>query len=294
VLARFARAVVLVVVVGAGLTGGRAAGDEPRAVVALLPLAHAKDERLAIYGQPVASELARVLRAGGLDVVVVSAGAPVPSRARLVVDGRIALAGEAVVIDARVRDPARGTVVATVSARAAALTAIDRAAADLAAQLLPAVKEQLAALDRPDRAAPAPEPARPAPAPSPSAPVVTDARPVARVEVVHRVPFEPARAVGEALARRAGYRTDPAVPAALELRVEILSFAIDDLGVPVGRARARVRAVADGVTRFDRVVRTDSIVGARRSTPEALARQAGAQIVDIVAPRLREGLAEAR
>jgi hypothetical protein len=292
VLARFARAVVLVVAIGAGLAGGRAAGDEPRAVVALLPLAHAKDQRLAIYGQPVASELARVLRAGGLDVVVVSAGAPVPSRARLVVDGRIALAGEAVIIDARVRDPARGTVVATVSARAAALTAIDRAAADLAAQLLPAVKEQLAAQDRP---APAPEPARPARAPSPPPPrPALDARPVARVEVVHRVPFEPARAVGEALARRAGYRTDAAAPAALELRIEILSFAIDDLGVPVGRARARVRAVADGVTRFDRVVRTDSIVGARRSTPEALARQAGAQIVDIVAPRLREGLAEAR
>jgi hypothetical protein len=291
VLARFARAVVLVVVVGAGLAGGPAAGDEPRAVVALLPLAHARDQRLAIYGQPVASELARVLRAGGLDVVVVSAGAPVPSRARLVVDGRIALAGEAVIIDARVRDPARGTVVATVSARAAALTAIDRAAADLAAQLLPAVKEQLAAQDRP---APVPEPVRPARALPPPALPAIDARPVARVEVVHRVPFEPARAVGEALARRAGYRTDAAAPAALELRVEILSFAIDDLGVPVGRARARVRAVAGGVTRFDRVVRTDSIVGARRSTPEALARQAGAQIVDIVAPRLREGLAEAR
>jgi hypothetical protein len=291
VLVRLARAALVAVVVVAGLSMAAPvrAVAEPREVVALLPLA--AEKRLALYGQPVASELARALRAGGLDVVLVSAGALVPSRARLVVDGHIAMAGDAVVIDARVRDPARGVVVATVSARAAALTAIDRAAADLAAQLLPAVTAQLAALAR---AAPPAE--RPAPAPPVAAPTrtVIDRRPVAHVEVVHRVPFAPARAVGEAIARRAGYAPADTPGAVLELHIEVLAFAIEDLGVPVGRARARVRAVAGGVTRFDRVVRTDSIVGARRATPETLARQAAAQIVDIVSPRLREQLAEAR
>jgi hypothetical protein len=293
VLVRLARAALVAMVVVGGLLAAPArAVGEPRDVVALLPLA--AEKRLALYGQPVASELARALRAGGLDVVVVSAGAPVPSRARLVVDGHIAMAGDAVVIDARVRDPARGMVVATVSARAAALTAIDRAAADLASQLLPAVTEQLAALAEPGRAEPPVASPATAPTASPTTAASIDRRPVAHVAVVHRVPFEPARAVGEAIARRAGYR--PAAVssgAALELHVEILAFAIEDLGVPVGRARARVRAVAGGVTRFDRVVRTDSIVGARRSTPEALARQAAAQIVDIVSPRLREQLAVA-
>jgi hypothetical protein len=293
VLVRLARAALVVaVVVVAGLSAPALA--EPREVVALLPLA--AEKRLALYGQPVASELARALRAGGLDVVLVSAGAPVPSRARLVVDGHIAMAGDAVVIDARVRDPARGVVVATVSAQAAALTAIDRAAADLAAQLLPAVTAQLAALARPAPPAERPAPAPPVVAPPVVAPTRTaiDRRPVAHVEVVHRVPFAPARAVGEAIARRAGYAPADTPGAALELHIEVLAFAIEDLGVPVGRARARVRAVAGGVTRFDRVVRTDSIVGARRATPEALARQAAAQIVDIVSPRLREQLAEAR
>jgi hypothetical protein len=291
VLVRLARAALVAVAVAVGLSMVAPARvvAEPREVVALLPLA--AEKRLALYGQPVASELARALRAGGLDVVVVSAGAPVPSRARLVVDGHIAMAGDAVVIDARVRDPARGVVVATVSARAAALTAIDRAAADLAAQLLPAVTAQLAALARP-----APPAERPAPAPPVVAPTrtVIDRRPVAHVEVVHRVPFAPARAAGEAIARRAGYAPADTPGAALELHIEVLAFAIEDLGVPVGRARARIRAVAGGVTRFDRVVRTDSIVGARRATPEALARQAAAQIVDIVSPRLRERLAAAR
>ena len=122
-----------------------------------------------------------------------------PARARLVIDGRIAVgAGGAVTVEARVRDPERGVVLATVSARAEALTAIDRAAGDLAAQLVPAVKQQLAA--------PAAAPARPEPRPRPVAPPPVNRRPVALVSVVHRVAFEPAMEIAETLARRAGYR----------------------------------------------------------------------------------------
>ena len=87
----------------------------------------------------------------------------------------------------------------------------------------------------------------------------------------------------------ASTRTPPPVP--LLIQVEALSFELDDLGVPVGRARARVRVVTDGAVRFDRVVRTDSIVGRRGDAPDAVARRAAAQIVDVVLPRLRERLA---
>src|SRR5262245_63460125 len=64
-------------------------GQPPGEAVALLPLD--ADRSLEIYGQPVASEIARALGAGNIAVVVVGPKMAVPDRARLIVDGRIGL-----------------------------------------------------------------------------------------------------------------------------------------------------------------------------------------------------------
>jgi hypothetical protein len=269
----------------------RDAGD----VVALVPLA--AEARFALYGQPVASEVARSLRAGSIDVVVVSAGAPVPARARLVIDGRISgEAGGAVSLEVRVRDPAKGVVVATLHARASALTAIDRAASDLAERLLPAVREQLAVLDRAaDRAAAAAASRPPTPPATRPAPTTTrPARPPAVIEIGGAA-FPAAMAMAKALAERLELEpmrgsTSAPPSTGIALRIDVLGFDVQAMGVLVGRARVRIRATdARGVV-FDRVVRTDSIVGRIGASRDELARSAAAQVIDIAAPRLRDGL----
>src|SRR5678816_2950019 len=71
--------------------------------VALLPLDGEK--RLAIYGQPIASELGRALEADGISVVVVGAKMGVPENARLIVDGTIKGGKGTVTLAIRIRDP---------------------------------------------------------------------------------------------------------------------------------------------------------------------------------------------
>src|SRR5262245_10624192 len=116
--------------------------------VALLPLD--ADARLEIYGQPVATEIARALRAGGVEVVVVGAKMGVPRGAKLIVDGTIAAGkGSAVVLSIRVRNPVDGTVLDKLDATAPTLAVIDNAAADLSARVLPVVRERIAVIDRP-------------------------------------------------------------------------------------------------------------------------------------------------
>src|SRR5579863_5943901 len=95
-------AVVTVVAVAAAIavaTPARADGQ-----VALLPLD--ADQQLELYGQPVASEIARALAAGGVDVVVVGPKSSVPEHVSLIVDGKVSAAkGDAVALSIRVRDP---------------------------------------------------------------------------------------------------------------------------------------------------------------------------------------------
>ena len=55
--------------------------------VALLPLDAGKS--LELYGQPVASELARALASGNIDVQIVGPKMAVPAAARLIVDGTV-------------------------------------------------------------------------------------------------------------------------------------------------------------------------------------------------------------
>ena len=95
-----------------------------RADVAMLPLN--ADPWLEIYGQPVASELARALVAGNVAVVVVGPKMAVPERARLIIDGTIALGkASAVTISIRIRNTLDGMILETLSATAPGLAKID-------------------------------------------------------------------------------------------------------------------------------------------------------------------------
>src|SRR6185295_8468084 len=131
---------------------------------------------LEIYGQPIASEIARALVAGAVQVVVVGPRMAVPERARLIVDGTIAQGkAGAVTISIRIRNTVDGVVLDNLSATAHGLARIDSAASELSARVLPIVRDRLAALRR------AVEGGRiePRPAPSPVRPVlvaITDGR----------------------------------------------------------------------------------------------------------------------
>jgi len=304
--------------------GAAAPGDAARKVtIALLPFT--AERRLAVFGQPVASEISRALREAGLDVSLVGDGAPVPARARLVVSGRIVKRGAGVVLEARIRDPERGVDVARPSGAAAAVADIDQAASALATALVPAIRGGLAAQDAAaarDRAALAPPPA-PVPVATgvvqPARPVAVDRRPVALVTVQaptladrDGAPMPVATLAAPAvadLARRVGYRAvavdahaavDPAVlassRAALRITVELLSLSHEtSRDIPLGRARARVTVTdASGAPVYRRTVRTDTLVGSRGDRLDTLVRLAAAQVTDVIAPRLRERLAARR
>jgi hypothetical protein len=283
------------------------------ATVALLPLATGKGFEL--YGQPVASEIARALRAGGIEVVVVSAGAPVPARAHLVIDGKIA-AGErgAVALQVRVRDPQRGAVVATLDASAPELGALDRAAADLAARLLPAVKDQLVARERtgetttplpvhPERGPEGAEskgPARPEPSPvrpergSEAAESKGPAAIAYGTSIAPEFPDTIAAELAHRLVARSGHRAIDAIPldgkplaGDFGLAIEVQSFAIEEHGVLTARASARIRVIAaDGRVVADHVARTDTLVGSRTDDRAAMVRHCAAQLADIIGPRI--------
>jgi hypothetical protein len=306
---------VLVALVVLGCLAGRVRA-EPGAqagaagAVALLPLD--ADQQLAIYGQPVASELARALGAGGVEVVVVGPQMAVPPRARLIVDGTIQAKGEAVVLSVRVRDPRDGTVLATVEATAPKLTSIDKAAAQLSARVLPAVTGLLAKQREAHPVA-----AAPAPVPPPAAAVAAPASPML-VEVItapgaapsagplraalagavdawaaahHRAPTPAdtaALANGTALAAHHG---------TLGVLVEVEAYTVEPGLVPLARARVHVRVVqagGPGAVAFDRVIVTDTVVGDRGLSADALAARTAREVLAIAEPHVRRVVASWR
>jgi hypothetical protein len=141
---------------------------------------------------------------------------------------------------------------------------------------------------------------------------MVDARPLALVSMVSKVAVgaeDPApapllRAGAVRLARLVGYRSDDLdevgvadIPAALVaqggalvVRIELLSIQYVNGGVITARARARVRVYDAAGTVFNRIVRTDTLVGGRGDRRNAVARAAVDQIVDIAMPRVRERL----
>ena len=138
------RALAAVALISLGLVASSPAiADDGDAAGQVAVLPFAGEGRMALYGQPVAAQVAKVARAAGLDIVLLAAGAEVPRGARLVVDGRLVKSGQAIVLEARVRDPERGLDVARRSSTATGLGVVDRAADDVAEQLVPAIRAGL-------------------------------------------------------------------------------------------------------------------------------------------------------
>ena len=288
------RWLLLVVVLGVVLVPRTSRADD---AVALLPLD--ADHNLEIYGQPVASEIARALVAGTVDVLVVGPRVGVPERVRLVVDGRIAGdRADNVTITIRVRDRFDGTVLDTLTGTAP-LANIDRIAAELAARLLPSVKTILERLHHP----PAPDPSRPPP-PRPAEP----AR--ARLVLISLLADPPFKApLADAIAAWVGehHRTmQPAELAALGPDTAVASigkagaelavaFEVDRYlptpgMVDMARARVRVRISTAGGVAFDRVIVTDTVVGERKITEAELAARVAREVLAIVAPHMHRAV----
>jgi hypothetical protein len=268
----------LVVIACLVLLGAHAHAD----TIALLPLDGEK--RLEIYGQPVAVEIARALQAAGVDVVVVGARMEVPDRAQLIVDGTIKQAkGKEITLSIRVRDPRDGTVLATLPAPPTPLANLDKAAAELAARVVPSVKAQLEMLAK-AAAVQIPVIDKPAAPPRP----VTPPLPVLATKVTAK-PKPQLTALREALAREA---TDWAATQHVSATVafEVLTFSQQAGAVPMARARVRVQISDAGGNKFDRVVRTDTVVGDRGSTTDALAARTAREVLAIVRPNLRRAL----
>lgn len=265
------------------------AGDD---TVALLPLD--ADQKLEIYSQSVASEVARTLASGGVDVAIVGPTQSVPQRARLIVDGTITGKPDAVTLTLRVRDARAGTVLTTVPVSAATVT---KATEDLAAKVLPAVKTQLAALHTVATQAPPPaEHEHPTTQP-PAAPVPVLA------EVLGKGPL--ATALTAELPAWAHRPIDPlpdvligwvvpTMPAThgrdLAIAFDILGYSVESGEVPLAHARVRVRVVDKSRVVFDRVIRTDTVVGDRKQPADALAVRTAREVLAILEPHLKRGV----
>ncbi len=256
--------------------GSRAFADR----VAMLPLDG--EQRLAIYGQPVAAEIARALRAAGVDVVVVGAKMDVPDRVQLIVDGTIKQSnkGKDITLSIRIRDPRDGTTLETLPAPTASLDTLDKAAAELSARVVPSVKAQLATLAKPAVVDRPPVEARPLPPRSAPPPAPT-------LEVT----VTPSPSPWSMKLRSALESELPAwLPAqhfAAKVTLDVLLFDAWMTKVPLARARVRVR-IAD--TKFDRVIRTDTIVGDRGFSAEQLAARTAREVLAILRPHLRRAL----
>lgn len=267
--------------------------------VALLPLD--ADKALEIYGQPVASEIARALVAGEVNVVVVGPRMAVPEGARLIVDGKISSdkAG-AVILTIRVRNPVDGTVLTTMSSTAQTLSNIDKAAAELSARVLPAVRERLTVV-RNDPATKGnviqvrepPVPAKPRSLliaikgtdlafgqlrTALTAASTTWARAHKR-EVTKTEPVK--------LDRKAAPETLRASGSDLAIAFEIGEYEVDSYEtVPLARATVRVRIVDPTGIVFDRVIVTDTVVGNARQPLDQLATKVANEVLAILRPHM--------
>ncbi|HEY0479133.1 MAG TPA: hypothetical protein VGD37_16560 [Kofleriaceae bacterium] len=279
----------------------------PGDAVALLPLD--AERSLEIYGQPVASEIARALGAGHIAVVVVGPRMAVPDRARLIIDGTIALGkASAVTISLRIRNTFDGRTLETLSATAPSLARIDSAAAELSAHVLPIVRDQLAALHRAaedhGRVIEGRPPAAPA-APAVDRPLLIAVADAARQQASG--PLVGALDAAVASWSRAHHRTvhkleasqlDPRLAghtvasagADLAIGFWILEYRAETGKPPMARARVRVRiSDATGVV-FDRVVATDTVLGDAGQGPPELAARVAREVLAILGPHLRRSV----
>jgi hypothetical protein len=288
-----------------GAASGTAVAQAPRpeparGAVALLPLD--AGPRLEIYGQAVATEIARALTAGGVEVVVVGANMDVPVGARLIVDGTLAMEKGLVSLSMRVRNPIDNNVLDTLSATAPGLAQIDKAAADLSARVLPVVRERLAALtasrpgvERPGRPPP--------PGGGPARLLLVGIAPAAGVEPlrgaragsverwVRRARRDPRVVEARTLAGKLAAKAVASTNAERAVAFEILGYSIKSnpgaRDVPLARARVRVQISDASAVIFDRVVATDTIVGDRRMPPNELAARVAEEVLAILRPHVQ-------
>lgn len=257
--------------------------------IAMLPLDGEK--RLEIYGQPVAAEIARALKAAGLDVVVIGARMDVPDNVQLIVDGTIKTdKKKQITLSIRVRDPRDGTTLETLPEPPTALDNLDKAAADLSSRVVPSVKAQLDMLAK--AAAAAKQAAEPKPV---AEPVVHSVTAVAEVPTLSALTSARLATAQLAALRTALDRELPAwlksEPYTATLSLEVLSYSVEKGKVPFAHARVRARVSNSRGLRFDRVVVTDTIVGDAGIAPEQLAERTAREVLAIVRPNLRRALA---
>jgi hypothetical protein len=248
--------------------------------IAMLPLDG--ETRLEIYGQPVAAEIARALKAAGLDVVVVGARMDVPDRAQLIVDGTIkATKTKQIELSIRVRDPRDGTVLETLPQPASKLDELDKAAAELSARVVPSVKHQLeviakpAVVEKPVTEKPVAQP------PKPQLPALAT-----EVKTVRDTKLVP---LATALRQEASTWAAPQHVAA-SVTFEVLGYTPQKGDVPVARARVKVVIKRGDEKKLDRIVRTDTIVGERNGSLDELAARTAREVLAIVTPNLRRAL----
>lgn len=300
-------AIVLAVVLSTAL---RASADptaakapaEPARSVALLPLD--ADAKLELFGQPVASEIARALVEGGLDVVVVGPKMAVPGKARIVVDGTIKTGkGSAIELAVRIRDVRDGSVLDTIPVEAS-MTTMDRGAEELSAKVFPSVKSHLATLiakdeqelhpkvvDEPKHAEPPASRATLLAAIYTRRGVAADAELLRTALATAVSPWATHRhhepRVLDIHALAGGPKTVVSERADVAIELDVLALGIETAGVPLARARVHLTIIDAQAVVFDRVIVTDTIVGEKGLDRAKLAERAAREVLSIADPQLR-------
>jgi hypothetical protein len=275
-----------------------------RDAIALLPLD--TEPRLEIYSQPVATEIARTLKdVPDIEVLVVGAKAMVPTHARLVVIGKMtSKPGDQVQVTLFVRNPQNSKEPESVSTTSS-LEKIDRAAAELAGQLVPILHKQLAALPRttpPHDVRRPPDPVRPTAlqpilvgvASLPSN--VQEAEPLrAALSAIvppwlaaHRRASRPVEAAQ--LAVKSAGQTVRTSGVDRGIALEVIGYAarVDEKTKAVfAKAKVRLRVADGGGVLFDRVIVTDTIVAKPNVAPERLLELTAQEVLAIARPHMK-------
>ncbi|HEU5060608.1 MAG TPA: hypothetical protein VFU21_28955 [Kofleriaceae bacterium] len=266
--------------------------------IAVLPLT-SSEKRLAMYGVPVARVLAGQLRQAGNEVETVTSSGSLPRRVAWVIDGRIVAASRGrVVLEARLRDPARGRAIGQVASKPGRLTDIDELARQVAAELAPLLARARAE-SASARSAPPPDPTTsPAPAPAvrPAIVVTRDKEPIvtdALAALVERLGYRPV------VSDLKGIAPPEKVKGALgdarfALLAEVKSVDYEWAGKDVMTARGSMRLVlVDGAGKplYNAVLETDTLVGSRGDRHAALLGFVARQVMQMAAPRLKKVLA---
>jgi hypothetical protein len=269
--------------------------------IALLPLD--AEARLEVYGQPVAGEIARALTDGKLEVVLVDAKSAIPTNAKLIIAGSIASQGTTVILRVQVRNPIDGTTTDKLE-EPTNLAGIGKAAAKLSARLLPVVRLRLEVLSKapppPDRRPPGDVP--PAVKLDPvmligigvpdGASLFVEPLRLALVDNIQRATRaanrQPQPVDASTLGKQLAVSTVTAARAERGLVLEILDYTIEPALIPLARARVRVRIADASTVLFDRVLGTDTVVGDKQISAQALASRVAREVLTILRPHMKK------